>query len=224
MAFYAKIKHRRDTEDIWSAESNKNQILEDGEIIVVNPTVIDEAHPPTTPPRLKIGNGKSYEETPFLDSVIDERLSTLESYIGQEGGIKTFDSTIITSGVFSKAIDVSDNTSSVVNIDIDLSQASCFLLTAENDSTIYIKFIIPQIVENLDSIASCFTLIIKNGGGASAVVFQNNVAWADNYPPKLTNSGVDVLTFISMDGGNTWYGSPSIINAIYKPTLDTTPT
>jgi hypothetical protein len=29
----------------------------------------------------------------------------------------------------------------------------------------------------------------------------------------LTSSGVDILTFLTVDGGTTWYGTPSIINA-----------
>jgi hypothetical protein len=32
--------------------------------------------------------------------------------------------------------------------------------------------------------------------------------------PELTASGVDILTFITVNGGTTWYGTPSIINAL----------
>jgi hypothetical protein len=58
-----------------------------------------------------------------------------------------------------------------------------------------------------------FTLVLTNGG-SKTVTWDSSIKWADDEVPELTASGVDVLTFITVDGGTTWYGTPSIINAL----------
>ena len=53
---------------------------------------------------------------------------------------------------------------------------------------------------------SCsFTLILTNGG-SQTVNWPASVDWAASTAPTLTSSGVDVLTFTSVDGGTIWYG------------------
>jgi hypothetical protein len=53
---------------------------------------------------------------------------------------------------------------------------------------------------------SCsFTLILTNGG-SQTVVWPTEVDWAAATAPTLTSSGVDVLTFTTVDGGAIWYG------------------
>ena len=53
---------------------------------------------------------------------------------------------------------------------------------------------------------SCsFTLILTNGG-SQTVNWPAAVDWAGGTAPTLTSSGVDVLTFTSVDGGTIWYG------------------
>jgi hypothetical protein len=53
--------------------------------------------------------------------------------------------------------------------------------------------------------ACSFTLILTNGGSAT-LTFPSSVDWAAATAPTLTASGVDVLTFTSIDGGTIWYG------------------
>lgn len=53
--------------------------------------------------------------------------------------------------------------------------------------------------------AGSFTLILTNGG-SQTVNWPASVDWAGGTAPSLTASGVDVLTFITTDGGTTWYG------------------
>lgn len=65
---------------------------------------------------------------------------------------------------------------------------------------------------NLSGTCCCFTLILTNGGNYT-VTWPSTVKWADDSPPDLTSSGVDVITFLTNDSGSTWYGVPSIINA-----------
>jgi len=53
---------------------------------------------------------------------------------------------------------------------------------------------------------SCsFTLILTNGG-SQTVNWPGSVDWAAATAPTLTTSGVDVLTFMTVDAGTIWYG------------------
>ena len=53
--------------------------------------------------------------------------------------------------------------------------------------------------------ACSFTLILTNGG-SQTVNWPASVKWAGNTEPVLTASGVDILTFVTIDGGTVWYG------------------
>jgi len=53
---------------------------------------------------------------------------------------------------------------------------------------------------------SCsFTLILTNGG-SQTVNWPASVDWAGGSAPSLTSSGVDILTFTTVDAGTIWYG------------------
>jgi len=53
---------------------------------------------------------------------------------------------------------------------------------------------------------SCsFTLFLTNGG-SQTVNWPGSVDWAGGSAPSLTSSGVDVLTFTTLDAGTIWYG------------------
>ena len=54
---------------------------------------------------------------------------------------------------------------------------------------------------------SCsFTLILTNGASNSGTAWPGSVDWAGGSEPSLTSSGVDVLTFTTVDAGTIWYG------------------
>ena len=53
--------------------------------------------------------------------------------------------------------------------------------------------------------ACSFTLIVTNGGSAT-LTWPGAVDWAGGSAPSLTSSGVDILTFTTMDAGTIWYG------------------
>ena len=53
--------------------------------------------------------------------------------------------------------------------------------------------------------ACSFTLILTNGG-SQTVNWPSSVDWAGGTAPSLTSSGVDILTFTTVDAGTTWYG------------------
>ena len=50
-----------------------------------------------------------------------------------------------------------------------------------------------------------FTLILTNGGSQTGT-WPTSVDWAGGTAPTLTTSGIDVLTFTTVDGGTIWYG------------------
>ena len=53
---------------------------------------------------------------------------------------------------------------------------------------------------------SCsFTLLLTNGG-SQTVNWPGAVDWAGGSAPSLTSSGVDALTFTTIDAGTIWYG------------------
>ena len=53
---------------------------------------------------------------------------------------------------------------------------------------------------------SCsFTLILTNGG-SQTVNWPAAVDWAGGSAPSLTSSGIDILTFTTIDAGTIWYG------------------
>ena len=54
-------------------------------------------------------------------------------------------------------------------------------------------------------IAGSFTLFLTNGG-SQTVNWPGSVDWAGGSAPSLTSSGVDVLTFTTLDAGTIWYG------------------
>ena len=53
--------------------------------------------------------------------------------------------------------------------------------------------------------ATSFSLILTNGGSAT-LNFPSAVDWAAATAPTLTTSGIDILTFTTIDGGTIWYG------------------
>ena len=59
------------------------------------------------------------------------------------------------------------------------------------------------------NVAACFTLVLTNGG-SHTVTWPSSVKWTDGTPPELIAAGIDVITFITPNGGITWYGCHSV--------------
>ena len=59
--------------------------------------------------------------------------------------------------------------------------------------------------------AGGFILELTNGG-AHTVVWPSTVNWSQGIVPVLTSGGVDILTFISDNGGTDWYGVFSLVD------------
>ena len=59
--------------------------------------------------------------------------------------------------------------------------------------------------------AGTVTLIITNGG-AHTTTWHSSVKWPGDNAPALTASGVDILSFMTIDAGTTIYGFVGGIN------------
>lgn len=59
------------------------------------------------------------------------------------------------------------------------------------------------------NVAACFTLVLTNGG-SHTVTWPSSVKWTEGTPPELIAAGIDVITFITPNGGTTWYGCHSV--------------
>ncbi len=87
--------------------------------------------------------------------------------------------------------------------DIDLTLGNVVTGTVDTSTTTF-TFSNPTASDE----GCSFTLILTNGG-SQTVNWPASVDWAGGTPPTLTSAGVDVLTFITVDGGTTWYGFPA---------------
>ena len=84
---------------------------------------------------------------------------------------------------------------------IDLKLGNVVTATQTASATIY-TFDSPSATGK-----SCsFKLILTNGASNSGTVWPGAVDWAGGSAPSLTSSGVDVLTFTTVDAGTIWYG------------------
>jgi hypothetical protein len=60
--------------------------------------------------------------------------------------------------------------------------------------------------------ACSFTLVLTNGG-SQTVNWPGTVDWAGASAPSLTSSGVDILCFLTIDGGSIWHGFAASLNS-----------
>ena len=58
---------------------------------------------------------------------------------------------------------------------------------------------------------ACGFVIELTNGGAYAITWPAAVKWPSATAPTLTAAGVDVLVFITDDGGTTWRGIASML-------------
>ena len=89
---------------------------------------------------------------------------------------------------------------------IDLSVGNVFTKTINNHTT----FTITGVPSGKSTM---FNLILTNGGSYYTVTWPASVKWSEGIPPTLTSSGIDVLTFLTIDGGTTWYGAAVVLGA-----------
>ena len=89
---------------------------------------------------------------------------------------------------------------------IDLSLGTYFSKTITAANTF--------VVTNAPASSKVLSFILElTNGGSQSITWMTGTKWAAASPPILSSSGVDLLVFVSRDGGTTFYGVGSIIGA-----------
>jgi hypothetical protein len=84
--------------------------------------------------------------------------------------------------------------------DIDLELGNIVSGTVDTSETTFTFSNSPA-----NGIAGSFTFILINGG-SQTVNWPASVKWSGGTAPTLTDGGVDVLTFTTLDAGANWFG------------------
>jgi len=90
--------------------------------------------------------------------------------------------------------------------DIDLESGNVVTATVDTSTNTF-TFSNPPATGKSGS----FTLILTNGG-SQTVNWPSSVDWAGGTEPTLTSSGIDILTFTTVDAGTIWYGFAAAID------------
>lgn len=120
----------------------------------------------------------------------DAHLAGAETFTGS----KTF-----SAGLFGNAVVLSAN-------DMDVTLGTVFTKTITANTTFSFSNV------PASPVTACVSLILTNGG-AYTITWPSSVKWNEGSAPDLSASGVDVLTFLTADGGTTWYGSVNLLGA-----------
>ena len=108
------------------------------------------------------------------------------------GGTKTFSSPAILPTSFGKPVALSLGA-------IDVSKGAAFTKTITANTTFSITGV-PN-----DTVA-CFALILTNAG-AYTITWPTGTKWEDGYPPSFTKDGIDIIMFLTPDGGTSWHAT-----------------
>jgi hypothetical protein len=93
---------------------------------------------------------------------------------------------------------------SAQRLTINLNNGNIFVVSKTSDITDFTISNVPS-----SSFVGNFTLIIENGVGAGGFInWPNSIKWGDAGTPALSTTlgNIDILTFITLDGGTTWLG------------------
>lgn len=93
-----------------------------------------------------------------------------------------------------------------VNRTIDLTVANNFTCTVATK----IEFTVTAKTGNSFQLG---TLVLTNGG-AYPITWPSSFKWAGGTPPSLMESGIDVITFFTINGGTTYYAAQAMTGIV----------
>jgi len=136
----------------------------------------------------------NYNDIPTLGTVESSKAVTADA-VGTTKKIKTQAQTEIVNaiGAVSTATAIDFDEGNVVTAVI--ASGGSFTITNAPASGVYGKF----------------KLILTNGGAASSI-FPSSVKWAGGTEPTWTTSGIDIITFETIDAGANWYADSDGLN------------
>lgn len=88
------------------------------------------------------------------------------------------------------------------SVSLDLTAANNFTHNVTADTTF-------TVTANTGNSFQLGTLVLTNGG-AHTVTWPSSFKWAGGTPPLLMASGIDVITFFTIDGGATYYAAQAM--------------
>jgi hypothetical protein len=117
------------------------------------------------------------------------------------GGMYFNGSTLYSTAFFAKSV---TNASVSGSFNIDLATATLFNYTLTGAATTF-AFINPPVTGNVHS----FTVVVKQSASTTVTPAWTNVKWAGGSlpPTTLTANAVDIWSFMTWDGGTTYYGT-----------------
>ena len=95
--------------------------------------------------------------------------------------------------------DYSETVVAMAASDCDLSQGNVFTKAISSSTTL--TFSNPP----ASGKAGAFTLIVTLSG-SPAIAWPSTIKWASGVAPTLTAVGIDLFTFMTTDGGTSWFG------------------
>lgn len=87
-------------------------------------------------------------------------------------------------------------------VTLDLKTANNFIHNVTADTAF-------TVTANTGNSFQLGTLVLTNGG-AFTVTWPSSFKWADGAPPSLMESGIDVITFFTINGGTTYYAAQAM--------------
>ena len=136
----------------------------------------------------------NYNDVPTLGTVESSKTVTADA-VGTTKKLKTQEQTEIVNaiGTVSTATAIDFSLGNVVTAVI--SSGGSFTISNAPTSGVYGKF----------------KLILTNGGAGTSI-FPASVKWAGGTAPTLTTSGIDIITFETIDNGANWYADTDGLN------------
>lgn len=92
-----------------------------------------------------------------------------------------------------------DNVVPLSGTNIDLTSGRTFTKTITENTTF-------TITNATSGKMTIFNIALTNAG-AYTITWPSSVKWHNSVHPQLTANGLDILSFMTLDGGTTWYGS-----------------
>ena len=134
------------------------------------------------------------------DAILTSTTTTANAALPKAGG--TLSGTIVAADqIISAPVmkDYAETKAAMAAHDVDLTLGNVQTYTLSGNQTL--TFSNPP----ASGSAGSFTLLVTNGASAT-LTWPTSVDWAGGTAPTLTASGIDILTFTTIDGGTIWYG------------------
>lgn len=142
---------------------------------------------------------------------IASALATKVSMTGDEvvQGSKTFSSVpgLHASNSLGSALQVTAGSTSTLN-----PYYAANSLSVDQSTTVEISAVsFPDVSAGLVAV---FTLFLTVQSPEAIIAWASNIHWTTGTPPDIDGTAaLHLITFITKDGGATWYGTPSVIDA-----------